>query len=237
VLVTGLASDGAKRTWRPPVTTRIAQVVCLCVLMALPGLWLGLMLVTNQVTDGGWIALALALAAWGLLAWRVLTQSATLTQDTLVIRNILGTEQVPLAGVTEVGFSRGRLTVTAARGAAASERFVVRAVNLDVSRWSGRRSDADVTAQAIAEAAGLPPLPPRREIISRDWAWVIMVAAAVCFGFGAYCGPLRTGSGGLPVALREAGAALYVLGAAMLGLAFRIARDHRRKRAGQRRDA
>jgi hypothetical protein len=94
--------------------------------------------------------------------------------------------------------------VTAARGAAASERFVVRAVNLDVSRWSGRRSDADVTAQAIAEAAGLPPLPPRREIINRNWAWVIMVAAAVCFGFGVYCGPLRTGNGGLPVALREA---------------------------------
>ncbi|MGH3295879.1 MAG: hypothetical protein ACRDP7_29185 [Trebonia sp.] len=55
---------------------------------------------TNQVPDGGWIALGLAAAAWGLLAWRALAQSVTLTPDTLVIRNILAIRRMPLADVT-----------------------------------------------------------------------------------------------------------------------------------------
>ena len=84
------------------MTTRIALAVCLGVFTALPGLWLALTLVTNQVPGGGWIALALAVAVWVLLAWRALAQSVTLTSDTLVIRNILATEQVPLADVTEM---------------------------------------------------------------------------------------------------------------------------------------
>jgi hypothetical protein len=43
----------------------------------------------------------------------------------------------------------------------------------------------------------------------------------------------QSGHTGLPFALREAGAVLYVAGAGMLGLAFRITRDHRRKRTRQ----
>jgi hypothetical protein len=140
---------------------------------------------------------------------------------------------VPLADVTEVGFRRGRLTVTSAHGAAASERLAVSAVNLGSSRWSGLRSDADAIAEAITDAAGLRPLPPRKEIISRNWAWVMLLAAALCLGLGVYCGPLQSGNTGLPFALREAGAVLYVAGAGMLGLAFRITRDHRRKRTRQ----
>jgi hypothetical protein len=228
VVITEVSGDGIERTWRPPVTTRIALTVCLGVFAALPGLWLALTLVTNQVPDGGWIALALAVAVWGLLAWRVLAQSVTLTPDTLVIRNILATEQVPLADVTEVGFRRGRLTVTSAHGAAAGERFTVSAVNLGSSRWSGLRSNADAIAEAITETAGLPPLPPRGEIISRNRAWVMLLAAALCFGLGVYCGPLQSGNTGLPLALRGAGAVLYVAGVGMLSLAFRITRDHRR---------
>lgn len=233
MLIAEVSDHGTERTWRPPVTTRIALAVCLGVFTALPGLWLALTLVTNQVPDGGWIALALAAAIWGLLAWRALAQSVTLTPDTLVIRNILATGQVPLADVTGVGFRRGRLTVTSAHGAAASERLAVRAVNLGSSRWSGLRSDADAIAEAITDAAGLPPLPPRKEIISRNWAWVMLLAAALCFGLGVYCGPLQSGNTGLPFALREAGVVLYVAGAGMLGLAFRITRDHRRKRTRQ----
>jgi hypothetical protein len=163
----------------------------------------------------------------------MLTQSVTLTQDTLVIRNILATEQVPLADLIGVGFRRGQLTVTSAHGAAASEQFSVRAVNLGSSRWSGLRGDADAIAEAITDAAGLAPLPPRKEIISRNWAWIILLAAVLCFGLGVYCVPLQGGNSGLPFAVREVGVVLYTVGAGMLGLAFRIALDHRRKRTKQ----
>jgi hypothetical protein len=235
VLTTEVSGDGTERTWRPPLTTRMALAVCLGVCTALPGVWLALMLVTNQVRDGGWIALALALAAWGLLAWRALARSVTLTPDTLVIRNILATGQVPLADITWVGFRNGRLTVAFAHGAAASRWFTVSAVSLGSSRWSGLRGDADAIAEAITGAAGLPPLPPRREIISRSKAWILLLAAALCFGLGVYSGPLQSGNTGLPFAAREVGVVLYVAGAGMLGLAFRITRDHRRKRARQAR--
>jgi hypothetical protein len=150
-----------------------------------------------------------------------------------VIRNILATGQVPLADVTGVSFRRGRLTVTTAHGAAASRRLAVSAVNLGPSRWSGLRSDADAIAEAITGAAGLPALSPRRQIIGRNLAWIMLVAAALFFGLGVYCGPLQSGHTGLPFALREAGAVLYAAGAAMLGLAFRITRDHRRERVRQ----
>lgn len=221
------------------MTTRIALAVLLGVFMTLPGLWLALTLVANQVPDGGWIALALAVAAWGLLAWRVLAQSVTLTLDTLVIRNILATERVPLAGVTAVGFRRGRLMVTSAQGAAAGERLAVSAVNLGPSRWSGLRDDADAAAEAIAAAAGLPPLPPRREIVGRNRAWVLLLAAALCFGLGVYYGPLFFFYGSpqsmhsRPFALSAVGGVLYGVGTAMLSFAFHIVRDHRRKRTRQ----
>jgi hypothetical protein len=204
----------------------------MAVFPALPGLWLGLTLVTNQVPNGGWIALEVAVAAWGILAWRTLSNSVTLTGDTLVIRNILTTRRVLLADVTGVAFRRGKLTVTTAPGAAAAARFTVSVANLGISYWSGLRDHADAVAEAIAGAAGLPPPPPRREIISRNWARVLVVAGVACFGLGIYCGPLLAindphGS----LALHEAGAILYSLGIGVLGPAFRIARDHRRKRA------
>jgi hypothetical protein len=230
VSFTAVSGDGAEQTWRPPVAARVALAVCLGVIPALPGLWLALTLVTNQVPGGGWIALALAVAAWGLLSWRALAQSVTLTLDTLVIRNILGTKQVPLADITEVGFLRGRLTVTVAHEAAASERLAVSAVNLGPSRWSGLQSNADAIAEAIADAASLPPLAPRKEIISRNWAWIMLLAGVLCFGLGVYCGPLQSGNTVLPFALRMVGALLYVFGAGMIGLAFSIIRDHRRRR-------
>jgi hypothetical protein len=233
VFTAEVPGNGTDRTWRPPVMSRIALAVCLGFFMALAALLLAVMLVTNQVADGGWIALALAAAAWVVLAWRTLTQSVTLTPDTLVIRNILATRQVPLVDVSEVGFRRGLLTVTSAHGAAASEQFTVSAVNLDSSRWSGLRSNADAIADAITEAAGLPPLPPRREIISRNRAWILLLAAALCFGLGVYCGPLQSGNTGLPFAWREAGVVLFPVGAVMLGLSFRIIRDHYRKRPRQ----
>jgi hypothetical protein len=233
VLLTEVSGDGTVRTWRPPVTTRMAMALGLGVFLALAGLWLALTLVTNQVPYGGWIALALAAAAWGLLVWRALALSVTLTPDTLVIRNFLATEQVPLADLVEAGFRRGRLTVTCAHGAAAGERLAVGAANLGSSWWSGLRSDADAVAKAITGAAGLPPLPPRRAVISRKWARIMLLVAALSFGLGFYFGPQQSGNSGLPFAVREASVALYAVGAGMLGLAFRITRDHRRERTQQ----
>jgi hypothetical protein len=242
VLITEVPGGGIEQTWHPPMATRIAQAVCLGLVTALPGLWLALTLVTNQVPDGGWIALALAVAAWGVLAWRVLAQSVTLTPDTLVIRDILATRQVPLAGITAAGFRRGGLTVTWEHGAARSEQLAINAVNLGPSRWSGLRSDADEIAEAITGAAGLPPLPPRREIVGRNRAWVMLLAAALCLGFGLYYGPLSLLDGSSqsihsrPFALSLLGAVLFPTGAAMVGLAFRITRDHRRKHRRQAAD-
>lgn len=233
VLITEVPADSTERTWRPPVTTRMALAACLAVVTALPGLWLALTLVTNQVPEGDWIALASAVTVWGLLAWRVLAQSVTLTPDTLVIRNILATERVPLAGVTEVGFHGGRLTVTAAHGAAGSQRLTVDAVNLGPSRWSGLRSNADAIAAAITDAAGLPPLPPRGEVISRNWAWIMLLAAVLCFALGVHYGPPGSGNAGLSRHLREVGIVLDAVGAGLLGLALRVTRDHRRKRTQQ----
>jgi hypothetical protein len=93
----------------------VGTAVAMAILPALPALFLALVLATSQVPDAGWIALALAVAIWALLARRVLAQCVTLTPDTLVIQNILGTQRIPLAAVTGVGFRGGRLTVTAPR--------------------------------------------------------------------------------------------------------------------------
>jgi hypothetical protein len=225
-----VSRDGTERTWRLPVGVRIARVVLLPLFLALPALWLALTLSTNQVPNAGWIALAVALPFWGAFAWRMLAQGLTLTPGMLVIRNVLTTKQVPLATITGVGFRGGLLRVTVGHGGTVGERHTVSAVNLGTSRWSGVRGDADAVAEVIAAAAGLPQPPPRREIVSRNWAWTAFLAAALCFGAGLYLGPLQAGSTGVPFALREVGAALYVVGTGTLGLAFRLTRDHRRKR-------
>ena len=91
-------------------------------------------------------------------------------------------------------------------------------------------------ADAINDAAGLPPLPPRREIISLGHAWLLLLASALVFGIGVYLGPLH----GIhlhrhPFAVGEAGAALYGGGIFALAFAYRLTRDHRRKRRAQSR--
>jgi hypothetical protein len=230
-LITQLSSDGNERTWRRPVETRIAAAVCMAVFPALPGWWLGLTLVANRVPNGGWIALELGVAAWGILAWRTLAHSATLTRDTLVIRNILTTRRVPRADVTAMRFRRGVLTVTAAHGGLTAKRFPVSAVSAGSDHWSGLRCDADAAAEAISYALGLPPPPPRRQIISRNWARVMLVAAVPCFGVGVYCGPMQSGNISLPLMVRVAGGALYGLGIGIFIAACQVLRGHRRQRA------
>ena len=234
MLITEAPGGAPERTWRPPLEARIAVALCLAVFTALPAGWLALTLVTNQVADGGWIALGLGLAAWAFLAGRTLVQSVTLTADTVVIRNIFTTERVPLADVTDVSFRRGKLTVTSQHGTFAPERSAVEGVSLGPSRWSGRRIKADAIAETIAAAAELPPPPPREEVISRNRARFIGLAACVLFGFGLFFGPLGSlGNHHRSFALVHVGAMLYVFGIGGISFASRLSRDHRRKRPGQ----
>jgi hypothetical protein len=230
VLITKPVDDAPERTWRLPLDVRIARVIGTGVIVALPAGYVALTLWTNQVPHAIWIALAAGLAAWGFLAGRVLAQSVTLTADTVVIRNIFTTERVPLADVTEVSFHRSKLTVTSQHGPFAPDRNTVGTAVLGLSYWSGRRASADRMADAINDAAGLPPLPPRREIISPNRARLLLVAAAVIFGLGVYLGPVE-GMRHLhrSLALGEVGAVLYSGGISALVFAYRLTRDHRRK--------
>jgi len=183
------------------------------------------------VPHGDWVAIELWVAAWGILVWRVLVNSVTLTRDTLVIRNIFSTRQVPLADVTGVGFRRGGLKVTSGHGSVADKRYTVGVGNLGSTYYSGLRSDPDALAEAIAYAAGLPPPPPRREIVSRNWAWAALAVSVTCTGLGICYGCAQIMADSHSLALGEAAAVLYGLGTGTLGLAFRVTRDHRRKRA------
>lgn len=233
VLITSVSRDGNGRTWRRPVELRVTAAVAMAVFPVLPGWWLGETLVSNRVPNGGWIALELGVAAWGILAWRTLVHSVTLTRDTLVIRNFFSTRQVPIADVTQVGFRRGALKVTTGHGGVAGKRFTVSVGGLGSTYWSGLRSDPDALAEAILYAAGLPPPPPRKEIISRNWSRVLLVVAVACFGLGFYAGPWQSAGGARPLAVAVAGGMLSSFGASMLVFAFQITRDHRRKRAQQ----
>ena len=236
MLITTPVDDAPERTWRLPLDVRIARVIGTGIIVALPAGYVALTLWTNQVQHAIWIALAAGLAAWGFLAGRILAQSVTLTADTVVIRNVFTTERVPLADVTEVAFRRSKLTVTSQRGPFAPESNTVGTAILGLSYWSGRRANADRMADAINDAAGLPPLPPRREIISPNRARLLLVPAAVIFGFGFYLGPVESMQ---PhhhsLALAEAGGALYAGGIGALVAAYRLTRDHRRKRRAQAR--
>jgi hypothetical protein len=235
VLITKPLGGAPERTWRPPLEVRIARVVGVGVIVALPAGYVALTLSANQVPHAVWIAVAAWLAAWGFLVGRVLAQSVTLTADTVVIRNIFTTERIPLADVTEVGFHRGKLKVTSQHGAFAPERTTVGTAILGSSYWSGRRASADRMADAINDAAGFPPLPPRREIISPNRAWLLLVAAAVIFGFGFYLGPVESMQPHhRSLVLGEVSAVLYSGGVGALVFAYRLTRDHRRKRQPRR---
>jgi len=234
VLITKPAGHAPERTWRLPLDVRIARVIGTGVIVALPAGYAALTLATNQVPHAIWIALVAGLAAWGFLAGRVLAQSVTLTADMVVIRNIFTTERIPLADVTEVGFHRSKLKVTSQHGPFAPDRNTVGTAILGLSYWSGRRALADRMADAINDAAGLPPLPPRREIISPNRARLLLVAAAVIFGSGVYLGPVESMQPHhRSLALTEVGAVLYAGGISALVFAYRLSRDHRRKRKGQ----
>jgi hypothetical protein len=142
---------------------------------------------------------SVAVAAWAWFAFRTCTVSATLTQDTLLIRNVLATERVALADITKVAFRRGRLTVTERRPPSSvdavptaparhrdpGERYSVSAITIGaMASASGLRCDADEAADFIAATAGLPALPPRKARVSRKQALVIIPIGLAFFAAG-----------------------------------------------------
>lgn len=179
-------TPGGERTWRLSADARVGRIVAWGLAVTLPGLFLWLTLWSNEVAGAGWLALACAGLVWGWLAWRTWTQSATLTQDTLVIRNVFQTERVALADITWVRWSGSRRAVIVTERRAPSsvtvpatmsgrgranpgERYDVPAIRLGpIAEASGQRCAADEAADLIARAAGLPPLPPRQTAIIRD---------------------------------------------------------------------
>jgi hypothetical protein len=139
-------------------------------------------------------------------------------------------------GLAAWGWLAGRalaqsLTLTSQHGTFAPERSTVGTAILGSAYWSGRRASADTMADAINDTAGLPHLPPRREIISPRRAWLLLVTAAAIFGIGVYLGPLP----GIQLhhhspAVGAVGGFLYGGGITALAFAYRLTRDHRCKR-------
>jgi hypothetical protein len=82
---------------------------------------------------------------------------------------------------------------------------------------SGRRTAADDMADAIAVAAGLPPLRPREERVSRRQAWIRLPVAVALIALAATIGQASGSSGGLvPSAAQLAGKRLALAAAALI---------------------
>ena len=158
------------RTWRQPVSFRVALICAHAMLVAVTAWLVWLTLSGNQLH--GEVAPIVAAPLWAWLAFRVWTASATLTHDAIVIRNVLYTEEVAVADIIEVAFgarrtalkvTERRLTPASAssslfrRRRAPGERHTVAAVQVGlVAAVRGARCAADDAAELIAGAAGIP---------------------------------------------------------------------------------
>lgn len=210
------------RTWRAPLSYRAAVVVGQTVPVAAAAAFGWVTLSSNQLP--GEVVLAVWIPLWTVLAFRAWTVSAMLTEDTLVIRNVLSTERVLAADITKVTLpSRGRPLVITERGPASSavaqdaasvrhrdpgERYTVTAVQVGVmAALSGARCAGDDAADQISAAAGLPPLPPRRPRVSREMS-LIMIPAGIALLASAVALSRLTGNP-LCGGLKALGAALF----------------------------
>jgi hypothetical protein len=158
-----------------------------------------------------WLLLSCSSAALVLLARRTWLASVTLTEDTLIVRNVLRSHEIPLAAVTSVRFRKMGLAITStSRGRtggtylgngrhAGGVRTMARAITIGAAFWTGRRTAADDAADVIARAAGLPPLPARSEIISAKAAAIMVPAGLLLTVIGAWVSrPTATGSAPAP---------------------------------------
>jgi hypothetical protein len=187
-------------TWRAPLSYRAAVVVGQTVPVAAAAAFGWVTLSSNQLP--GQVVLVVWIPLWTVLAFRAWTVSATLAEDTLVIRNVLSTERVLITDITRVTFaSRGRpLVISEWRPASPAvaqdpasvrhrdtgQRYTVTAVQVGViAALSGARCAGDDAADQIAAAAGLPPLPPRRPRVSREMSAIMIPAGIALFAFAA----------------------------------------------------
>jgi hypothetical protein len=216
-----------ERTWRAPLPYRAAVLLVQAALVAGAAAFGWVTLSSNQLP--GQVVLAVVVPLWALFAFRAWTVSAKLTQDTLVIRNVLSTEQVLLADITKVTLSSsGRaLKVTERRppssivtpGAAfprrgyPGERYTVTAVQVGVlASLSGIHCQADDAADLLAAAAGLPALPPRQARVSREMSLVMIPAGIALFALGvALSAAGHPGADSVGGGLKAVGAMLFVV--------------------------
>jgi hypothetical protein len=182
--MTHVAAGELERTWRPSVVARSSPLPALMLPVGIGGLllwWWFSSLTGGHGKTAGWLDLGVMLTALGCLAERAWSMSATLTAHELVIKNVFTTKRVPLADITRVGFRRGVLRATTNRfsgqGTVPGRHVTIRAVRLGTAYWTGRCCDGDRAADAIADAAGLPLLPPRRVRISRRRAAIMLPAS------------------------------------------------------------
>jgi hypothetical protein len=208
-------AGAGERTWRLPVGWRMLGITCEALLLLFVP---GIIMLTDSSSPGpvSWVVLATLILASVLLAWRLWLESVTLTADALVIRNVFTTRRVPLTDIVGVTIDRNRLRVAQANGAGGAY-------------LTGRRAEVDEIAEIIADAAGLPPLPPRRkQVLSRRQVRSLLVAGVVCMGLGFAFGPLQGAGTGLPHAVTWVGVILWPLGATILVPAAWAIIDYRR---------
>jgi hypothetical protein len=199
--------------------------------------------VTWTLVLGGWVL------GWGWLGWRLSTVAVWLTFDAVVVRNVGRTRRLALAEITGMSFRRGTLTVAsgwpttwvtlpdsvpdrpvparpvlgqAGQHAAAGPRLTLRALDTGTARLTGRRCQADEAADAIAAAAGLRPLPPRRERISLRLA-LVMAAAGLAL---LLISQLLRHLSGVSLADAELGSALSAPGFLLFFPALGVTADH-----------
>lgn len=186
------------RTWRRPVSLRVA-LICAHALLVAVAAWLVWVTLSSNGLHGE-VAPIVAVPLWGWLAFRVWTASATLTRHAIVIRNVLDTEEVAIADVTEVGFGPGRralkvtersLTPASAPGAVfrrrrhPGERHTVTAIRVGpLAAVRGARCAADEAAELIAAAAGLPVPPVRKGRVGQGMYLVIFPFGIAMFVLG-----------------------------------------------------
>jgi len=165
-----------------------------------------------------WLLLAVGGAGFLVYAIRAWHESVTLTTDKLIVRNVFRSREIPLAHVTSVRFrrfgvglaitstSQGGGTIPGSGRHAGAPQAVAQALQIGAAFWTGRRTMADEAADAIAGAAGLPPLAARSEIISVR-ASVIMIGAGIAMAvLGAWVSGSADSSSALPSARQVLGA-------------------------------